>query len=341
MSGKQIPQPLVSILLPVYNGSPYLNVVINSILSQSFQDFELIIINDGSTDDSESVIKKISDSRIRYVQQQNHGLPATLNIALGLACGEFIARQDQDDISFSLRLQKQIEFLTANPDVGMVGTNAEIWVDNAKTERLLEHPSDDASINFNLLFDNPFVHSSVTIRRSVFDKIGGYSEDKARQPPEDYELWSRVAREFKVANLPEVLLAYCEVPGSMSRSGLNPFLNRLIKISAENIAWYSGRDIASPEVVAISKLVHGVYEEIPSGISIFRMETVIRNAAINITQKSGVTSNHLDDLLKMRLAMLRYHYFQHRTGVRSGLFLGSRLGRYAKSILRRIILGIH
>jgi glycosyltransferase involved in cell wall biosynthesis len=333
--------PILSILLPVYNGSPYLNGVINSVLSQSFQNFELIIINDGSTDDSESIIKKIDDSRIRYVQQQNHGLSATLNIALGLASGEFVARQDQDDISFPLRLQKQVEFLAANPDVGMVGTSAEIWVGNAKTERFLKHPVDDASIKFNLLFDNPFVHSSVMIRRNVFERVGGYSEDKTRQPPEDYELWSRVAREFKVANLPETLLAYHEVQGSMSRSGLNPFLSRVIKISAENIACYSGRDVASPEIVAVSKLVHGVYEDIPKGVSLFSMEAIIRKSAIAITKQSKVTLDHLDVLLKAQIIMLRHHYFEYLTNSWVGSFSNYRLGRYAKSILRRILLRVY
>lgn len=329
--------PTITVILPVYNGFPYLRLAVESVLLQTFQDFEFIVINDGSTDSSESVIKSINDSRIRFLQQCNQGLPATLNTAIGLARGEFIARQDQDDISFPLRLQKQAEFLIANPDIGMVGTSAEIWVGDTKTDRLLEHPADDASIKFNLLFDNPFVHSSVMIRRSVFEKIGGYCEDKSRQPPEDYELWSRVAREFKVANLPEVLLAYREVPGSMSRTGLNPFLNRLIRISAENIAWYSGRDIESPEVVAISKLAHAVYEGIPRRIRFSRIEAVIKDAATSIIQMSGVPSNTLDPLIKMRIAMLQYHYYQYRTGGWVRRLLGQRLERQIRSLARRII----
>lgn len=328
---------LVSVILPVYNGSPYLRATLTSILSQSFKDFELIIINDGSTDDSELVIKDFNDSRIHYTYQQNQGLPATLNKAIGLARGEFIARQDQDDISFPLRLQKQIEFLTANADVGMVGTNAEIWANDIKTERLLEHPSDDASIKFNLLFNNPFVHSSVMIRRTVFEKVGVYCVDKFRQPPEDYELWSRVAKEFKVANLPEVLLAYREVAGSMSRTGLNPFLNHLIVISAENIAWYTGRETSSPEVMAIAKLAQGVYADIPRGVSSVQIENAVRNAANAIIVESKVASNHLDLLVKTRLAMLQYHYFQHRTGGWSGWLLSGSLGRYAKNFAKRIV----
>lgn len=330
----------LSVILPVYNGQPYLDSAIESILSQSFKNFELIIINDGSTDDSYLILEKLNDPRVRIIAQENQGLSKTLNVAISLCQGEFIARQDQDDISFLYRLQKQVEFLNANPDVGLVGTIAEIWVGDKKTDRLLDHPSDDVSIKFNLLFDNPFVHSSVMIRRSVFDQIGGYCEDKSRQPPEDYELWSRVAREFNVANLPEVLLAYREVPSSMSRTGLNPFLTRLINISAENIAWYSGRNINAPEVTALSKLAHGVYEGIPRGVSFSKIEILIRDAAKSIIDRSDVPSNALDQLIKMRIAMLQYHYYQYRTGGWVRKILGARLERYIKSLAKRVLSAI-
>ncbi|WP_165601727.1 glycosyltransferase family A protein [Methylobacillus sp. MM3] len=329
--------PSVSIVLPIYNGARWIKRSMLSVLEQSLSDFELIVIDDGSVDHSWDVISSFSDKRILAIKQPNCGLAATLNIAVRSAQAPYIARQDQDDLSFPSRLQKQAEFLIANPDIGMVGTSAEIWVGDTKTNRLLEHPADDASIKFNLLFDNPFVHSSVMIRRSVFEQVGGYCEDKSRQPPEDYELWSRVAREFKVANLPEVLLAYREVPGSMSRTGLNPFLNRLIKISAENIAWYSGHDIESPEVVAISRLAHAVYEGIPRGIRFSRIEDVINDAATSIIQKSEVSSNTLDQLIKMRITMLQYHYYQYRTGGWVRKLFGERLERQIRSVARRII----
>lgn len=333
----QIDAPITSVILPVYNGSQYLSATLSAILSQSFSDFELIIINDGSSDDSESVIKSFNDPRIKYFSQKNQGLPATLNRAIGLAQGEFVARQDQDDLSFPLRLEKQVEFLTKNPDVGMVGTNAEIWENNDKTDRLLEHPSDDATIKFNLLFNNPFVHSSVVVRRNVFEKVGLYCEDKSRQPPEDYELWSRVARKCKMANLPDVLLAYREVPNSMSRSGVNPFLNRLITISAENIAFYSGSSIENPEVMATAKLAHGVYEGIPRGVDFSKIKRLVNNAAKTLVGNSNKKSDEMDSFVTLRLAMLRYHYFQYKTGGRFGKFMTSDLLRYPKSVLKRII----
>lgn len=333
--------PRVSVILPVYNGAEWIGKGIQSVLEQTAGDFELIVINDGSKDQSWDVICGFSDKRIFATEQSNRGLAATLNVAIDRAKAAYIARQDQDDISFPSRLEKQIAFLDANPDVGMVGTCAEIWIDDTKADRMLAHPVDDVTLKFDLLFDNPFVHSSMMIRRSVFERIGGYCEDKSRQPPEDYELWSRVAREFKVANLPEALLAYREVPGSMSRTGLNPFLSKLIRISAENIAWYSARDIESPEVIAISRLAHGVYEGIPRGIRFSQIEAVVKEAAISIIQKSEAPLNTLDQSIKMRITMLQYHYYQYRTGGWVKRILGARLERYIKNVAKRIIMVVH
>jgi glycosyltransferase involved in cell wall biosynthesis len=329
--------PKISVILPVYNGLPYLELAIKSILVQTFQDFELIIIDDGSIDESTSVIESFNDLRIRFVRQQNHGLAATLNKAIVLAKGEYIARQDQDDICLPLRMQRQVEFLNANPEVGMVGTAAEIWVGNERTSRLLAHPADDAALRFGLLFDNYFVHSSVMIRRSVFDKVGAYSEDRTRQPPEDYELWSRVIREYKVANLPEVLMAYREVPGSMSRAGINPFIKNLVKISAENIAWAADCAADAPEVVAISKLMHGDYVAVPNGVRFAAMRAVLDRAVQKIAGASLTVPAELMLSLRRKENRLRYRYVDYHCGGLIGKALNGRVGRYAKNLARKLL----
>ena len=217
----------------------------------------------------------------------------------------------------------------------MVGSWAEIWVGKEKSDRVMQHPTDDASIKFSLLCDNPFVHSSVMIRRSVFEEIGAYCEDKSRQPPEDYELWSRVARKFEMANLPEALMAYREVPGSMSRAGVNPFRSRLIRISGENIACYSGRDVDAPEIVAISRLTHGDYVDLPRGQKFYPMASVLKDAAACIAKEAGGASPQLHGLLKMKLSQLRYHYLEYRTGGWLGKLLAGPVGRCAKRAVKR------
>jgi glycosyltransferase involved in cell wall biosynthesis len=232
--------PLVSVLMPVYNGAADLRRALDTVLGQTFRDFEVIAINDGSKDESAALLDAVDDPRVRVIHQDNMGLAATLNRGLAMARGGLIARQDQDDLSHPERFAKQVAYLNAHPDCILLGTAAEIWVGDEPTERSHDHPTEHALLAFDLLFNNPFVHSSVMMRRDSVLGIGGYTTDKSRQPPEDYELWSRLARKGRVANLPERLLVHREVPQSMSRTGPNPFLDRLVSLSAENLAFANG-----------------------------------------------------------------------------------------------------
>jgi glycosyltransferase involved in cell wall biosynthesis len=195
-------KPLVSIVLPVYNAGVYLKEAIQSILDQTYTNFELIIINDGSTDDSEKLIKSFTDDRIRYIYQQNTGLAGALNTGLQASIGKYIARQDQDDISLKERLQKQVEFLEKHPNVNLLGTRAQVFTDDQKEMKMHDHATEPAVLRFDLLFDNPFVHSSVMFRKESIDKIGYYNTDRSYY--EDFELWSRFAFNGRVANLREV-----------------------------------------------------------------------------------------------------------------------------------------
>jgi glycosyltransferase involved in cell wall biosynthesis len=247
---------LVSVVLPVYNCPDYIGEAIKSILDQTFKYFEFIIIDDGSTDNTSEVIQTFNDPRIHFFRQQNQGLAATLNRGIEMAHGKYIARQDQDDISLPERLEKQVIYLDSHPECGMVGTWAEIWVEKEKTRQVHQHPSDNKTLQYELLFDNPFVHSSMMLRKSVLDKVGRYSIDRKRQPPEDYELWSRIARHFQVANIPEILQVYRDTPGSMSKNGVSPFMNNLVTLSSENIAWAAKLSPIDPNAVNIAALTH-------------------------------------------------------------------------------------
>lgn len=333
----EVPVSALSVILPVYNGQEYLAEAIDSVLSQSYRDFELIIIDDGSSDGSAAIIEKLSDPRVRSFRQSNNGLPATLNRGISLARGKYIARQDQDDVCLRLRFEKQVNYLDGNPNVGMVGAGAEIWVGNERTSRLLQHPKNNESLKFGLLFDNHFVHSSIMIRRSVFENVGGYAEDASRQPPEDYELWSRVMRKYQLSNLPEVLMAYREVEGSMSRTGVNPFLPNLIKISAENISWASGYAADVPDVVALARLSRGVYDHIPDGVSVAGMRSVLDRAAERIAQEAGCDASRLDAVTGAHIRKIRYHYLNYRCGGLIGKILNGRMGSFAKRLLKRVM----
>lgn len=327
--------PAVSVVLPLYNCPDYIGEAVESILAQTFQDFELIVIDDGSTDGTPDVVRQYSDPRIRLITQANRGLAATLNRGIELARGRYIARQDQDDRSMPERLAKQVAFLDTHDDCALVGTWAEIWRDNRKTERSHAPPSDDAELKFLLLLNNAFVHSSVMIRKSALDRVGAYSTDRARQPPEDFELWSRIAREFDVANLPEVLHVYREVEGSMSRIGPSPFMEQLVTICAENVAWAAGADPADAQVLNIAAIEHDAHHRMQSEPDFRTMRGILRRAARRV---AGDQDQRFAREADRRVGALRRRWWtaRHQHGWRRYLIrLAYRLHRLRLDVRRR------
>ena len=250
----------VSVVVPMYRGERTIRQSLESVLAQSIPDCEIIALDDGSPDRCgeivEAMIPAAGDKLLSLHRHANRGLAGTLNRGIELARGKYIARQDQDDLVLPGRLARQKAYLDRNPDIAMVGTWAQIYVGDEPTERFHRHPATPDALKLFLLFDNPFVHASVMIRANALRTVGGYSEAPERQPPEDYELWSRIARDYRVANLPEVLTVYREMPGSMSRTGENPFLRKVLKISSENIHAVIGDRYDSDDCLSLSCLYH-------------------------------------------------------------------------------------
>lgn len=200
--------PLISVLLPVYNGGAYLTGAIESILNQTFTDFEFIIINDGSTDNSLSLIQGLmkSDSRIRLVDRENKGLVASLNEGIAIAKGKYIARMDADDISLPTRLEVQAAFMEANPKVGVCGTGLEMFgADISTTIRSvsLTHKQ----ILPRLLFSTTLAHPSVIIRKEVFSRFK-LKYDANFKDIEDYKLWVELSQHCELHIIKDVLLRY-------------------------------------------------------------------------------------------------------------------------------------
>ena len=195
---------LVTVFMPVYNGSKYLQEAIESILNQSYQNFELLIINDGSTDNSEDIILSFTDSRIRYVANKtNIGLIGTLNIGINSAKGEYIARMDQDDFSLCDRIEKQVEFLNTNKEIGLVGTAFKFIGD----ENYHSYFLDNDNIKLALLFYNSLSHPSVMFRKEICIQHSMFFREEYIHA-EDYKMWTDFIIKTKVANLPEVLINY-------------------------------------------------------------------------------------------------------------------------------------
>lgn len=195
----------ISFIMSAYNAENFIKEAIDSILSQTFTDFEFIIINDASTDSTESIIKSYGDSRIKLRNnQQNEGLAKSLNAGLDIANGKYIARMDADDVSLPERFQKQFDFMEQNPDVDLCGTFYETFGDKIFVVRT---PENDTDIKDTLFFYNCIAHPSVMIRKDSFEKYGiKYDEDL--RSAQDYELWCREADRLKYANIPEILLKY-------------------------------------------------------------------------------------------------------------------------------------
>lgn len=195
---------LVTVLLPVYNGSKYLREAIESILAQTFSDFEFIIINDASTDDSENIILSYYDSRIRYYKNEiNLGLVATLNKGLVLAEGKYIARMDQDDWSYNNRLQMQYEFMESNPAYCVIGSHISLF----NSQKKIYYPLTDSSVKQNLLWSPSFAHPAVMIRSSVIKEHQLFYDDLYTHA-EDYGFWVKLSQYGKMANLNKILLKY-------------------------------------------------------------------------------------------------------------------------------------
>lgn len=205
--------PSVSVLMPVYNASKYLRDAIESILNQTFEDFEFIVINDGSTDSSEEIILSYSDSRIKYYKNEtNIRLIATLNKGIELCNGKYIVRMDADDISLPMRIEKQFYFMESHPEVAICGSWFESFGKNSGIGRYSANHSD---IMFKMLYQCHLCHPSLILRKSSFEQMD-YLFDPNFAHAEDYDLFVRIGQRFRIANIQEVLVKYRHHEGSVS-----------------------------------------------------------------------------------------------------------------------------
>jgi glycosyltransferase involved in cell wall biosynthesis len=193
--------PTVSVIMSVYNGEPYLHEAIESIINQTFTDFEFIIINDGSTDSSGEIITdyKEKDSRIYMVDQGNTGLTKALNKAIKMAKGKYLARQDADDISKENRLEIQYNYLEQHKNIVLLGTGAYLIDENGEIFYKYNVIEGSEKLKKKLNNNNQFIHGSIMVRSSVMKKIGWYNENFRKA--QDYELFLRISKNYLVNNL--------------------------------------------------------------------------------------------------------------------------------------------
>jgi glycosyltransferase involved in cell wall biosynthesis len=193
----------ITVLMPLYNCSKYVEASVRSILEQSFREFEFLIIDDGSTDNSAELVSTFNDSRIILHKKHHTGLADTLNTGLKMAHGKWIARIDADDIAVTDRLKLQTEFLKNNPDVDVIAGSSVYFSGNGKVEFTVRPPTDDKSIKEMLNVHNPVNHSAVTFKKEDIIAEGGY--DVSMTCFEDFELWLRLRDKLRFQILPEYL----------------------------------------------------------------------------------------------------------------------------------------
>jgi glycosyltransferase involved in cell wall biosynthesis len=206
--------PEVAVVLPVRNGERYLSQAIDSMVGQTFRDFELVVVDDGSTDGSAAIAAAVDDPRLRLVRQEPFGLVEALRRGLAESSAAVVARMDADDLSLPRRLEFQLEALRM--DVGIVGCCVETIDGTGRATGSWLLPADDVSLRRRLLHRNPFAHGSVLFRREAVEAAGGYRHDYGAN--EDYDLWRRVAREWRLVAVPEVLYRYREHPDAVTKS---------------------------------------------------------------------------------------------------------------------------
>lgn len=226
MSG--IPE-LVSVVMPLYNAERYVREAIESILSQTYRNLELIVVDDGSMDRSIDIVTDLAsrDVRIRlFRNEKNLGVAKTRNRAIREACGEYIACLDNDDVALPERLERQVDFMKAHPDHGLIASDVEIIDEFSRVFAKRSYPHTDQEIRKSMLRVNPVANPASMFRRSAFEDVGG-RYDESVCPVEDYEFVLRMARKHKLANIDRVLTRY-RISANQAK---NYFLKRTIRMT--------------------------------------------------------------------------------------------------------------
>ena len=217
MENKKNNNAFISVIMATCNGERFLKLAVESILTQTFKEFEFLIVNDKSTDSTPDILKAFSlkDKRIKVItNQENLGLTKSLNKALALAQGKYIARMDDDDISLKERLQKQFDFMESHKEIALCGSLSFVIDERGVVIGEKNLALDDKALNKKLLFNNQLVHSAWFLRANVLKEIGYYNEQFKKA--QDYELLFRIATKYKVCNLSEKLIKWRKRENSLS-----------------------------------------------------------------------------------------------------------------------------
>lgn len=257
-------EPLVSVIMSVFNAERFLEDAIHSILEQSYTNFEFIIIDDGSKDRSWDIASRYArlDPRIHLIRfNENQGVSRACNLAFQKAAGKYIARMDSDDISLSERFKRQVEFMEHHPEVGVLGSRMQYMSEMGELLGVPPAYHGDLSIRWHLFFESPFFNPTVMIRKSAMDKYDLRYDISSTRGEEDYELWSRLLPLTKGENLSDVLLHYRLHPDSITHRYHNIDIKKemIVNVAVRAVrAYLPDLHVSEQEIIALQRAIWGI-----------------------------------------------------------------------------------
>ncbi len=253
--------PKVSVLMCVYNGEAWLAEAIDSVLAQSFHDFELVLVDDASDDGTAAILDSYGDTRLkRFRNKENIGLTRSLNVGLKECAGDYIARLDADDVALPERLERQVAFLESHPGIGVVGSDALLIDGRGIDLRRSSKPQEDLELRWTALWSTPFLHSTVMMRRDVLEEHN-LAYDPAYRTAQDLDLWYRLLQVTKGANMPEALVKRRWHHEAISVRNVGQQKSDRNDILRKNMNGFLGEEVMSLEdVTLIRQVLEGPFD---------------------------------------------------------------------------------
>lgn len=300
--------PKVTVLMSVYNGEQYLSEAIESILHQTFSDFEFIIVDDGSVDSTWDLLTlyRAQDSRIVLLRnEENLGIPRSTNKGLTRARGKYIARTDADDVSLPERLARQVSFLEEHPDVGVLGGAVQIIDGAGNASDIWRFPAEHGVLRWRLCFGNPIMHSTVMMRREVVNRVNGY--DVEMEVALDYDLWRRLSSVTRLANLQDVLLCLRRHEDSLTSKRFPQQRDNSIKISQVGIAEILGQDVP---LEVVQRLWAQQFETSSGLLQVARLiyrlcQATVTHSALSTDEKRAIRRDAANRLFRLARPRIR------------------------------------
>lgn len=307
--------------MSAYNAEKYIKEAINSILNQTFRDFEFIIINDGSTDSTRNIILSYKDSRIKLIDnKKNIGLTRSLNGGLRAAKGEYIARIDADDSSMSARLEEQVNFLDTHKDIAVVGSWTLIIDEKDGKTFVIKNNCGPIIIKWDGIFKNQIVHSSALFRKKTIEEAG-YYEEKYRCA-QDFDLWFRVSRKYKIANLPKILTKNRIHGQSITETLETSKMQKqfVLEIIFNNVNYYI--DLDKKDFKIFCDAVK--WGKIPSFKNLIKAIWIYKRLFVSYVKKENLNQEHIKRVFlnyKKKQKVMLLCYIKSKFSKKSGLFI--------------------